>query len=96
MVMERWNNWITANLLAAHSAELEPGPRLDGVLQLVLERALVPELWQFEEVHAGASGGQAVGLGARVLDAERRVQLLNKMKIVVHGFFVRWACSKLP
>lgn len=58
------------------SAQLEPGGRLDGVQQFVPHQVLVAELWQLEQVHAGAGGGQALQVVAAVVDAEDRVKLL--------------------
>lgn len=58
------------------SAQLEAGRRLDGVQQLVPHQVLVAELGQLEQVHAGAGGGQALQVGASVVDAEDRVELL--------------------
>ena len=58
------------------SAELKAGAGLDGVEQLGPEHPLVGELGHLEQVHAGAGSGQAVGLLARIVDAERWVQVL--------------------
>lgn len=38
---------------------------------------LVTELRELQQVHAGAGGGQALQVGAPVVDAEGRVQLLS-------------------
>lgn len=62
--------------LSPSSAQLEPGGRLDGVQQLVPHQVLVAELRELEQVHAGAGGGQALQVGAAVVDAEDRVKLL--------------------
>lgn len=62
------------------SAQLEAGRRLDGVQQLVPHQVLVAELGQLEQVHAGAGGGQALQVGAPVVDAEDRVELLRRWR----------------
>lgn len=58
------------------SAQLEPGGRLDGIQQLVPHQVLIAELWELEQVHAGARGGQAVQVVAPIVDAEGWVKLL--------------------
>lgn len=65
---------------AVSSAQLEAGRRLDGVQQLVPHQVLVAELGQLEQVHAGAGGGQALQVGAAVVDAEDRVELLRRWR----------------
>lgn len=62
---------------AGASAELEAGGALDGVEQLAAQQGLVPELGQLQQVHAGAGRGQPLQVGAPVVDAEGRVQLLR-------------------
>lgn len=59
------------------SAQLKPGGWLDGVQQFVPHHVLVAELWELQQVHASAGGGQAVQVGAAVVDAEHRVKLLQ-------------------
>lgn len=39
------------------SAQLEPSGGLDGVEQLVPHQVLVAELWELQQVHAGAGSG---------------------------------------
>lgn len=58
------------------SAQLKPGRRFDGVQQFVPHQVLVAELWELEQVHAGAGGGQTLQVGAAVVDAEDWVKLL--------------------
>lgn len=58
------------------SAQLEPSGGLDGVEQLVPHQVLVAELWELQQVHAGAGSGETVQVGATVVNAERWVQLL--------------------
>lgn len=62
---------------ARASAELEAGRALDGVQQLAAQQGLVLELGQLQQVHAGAGRGQPLQVGAPVVDAEGRVQLLR-------------------
>ena len=59
------------------STEFETRRGLDGIKKLVPHQVLVAELGQFEQVHAGAGGGQALQVVAPVVDAEGRVQLLH-------------------
>lgn len=60
------------------SAELEARGRLDGVEQFVPHQLLVAELGQFEEVHAGAGGGQTLQVVPSVMDAEGGIELLRR------------------
>lgn len=62
------------------SAELEARGRLDGVQQFVPHQVLVAELWQLEQVHAGAGGGQALQVAAPIVDAEDWVKFLRHPK----------------
>lgn len=63
--------------LSPSSAQLEPRGGLDSIQQLVPHQLLVAELREFEQVHAGAGGGQALQVSAAVVDAEDRVKLLE-------------------
>lgn len=58
------------------SAELKPRGRLNGIQQFVPHQVLVTELWQLEQVHAGAGGRQALQVAAAIVDAEDWVKFL--------------------
>lgn len=58
------------------SAKLKPRGRLNGIQQFVPHQVLVAELWQLEQVHAGAGGRQALQVAAAVVDAEDWVKFL--------------------
>lgn len=59
------------------SAELEPGARLYGVQQLVPHQVLVAELWELEQVHAGARRRQALQVTSTIVNAEGWIKLLK-------------------
>lgn len=59
------------------SAQLEARGALDGVEQLAPQQCLVLELWELQQVHAGAGRGQPLQVGAPVVNAERGIQLLE-------------------
>ena len=59
------------------SAQLESCSRLNCIQQFFLQRRLVAELGQLEKVHAGTGRRETIRLGAAVVDAEGRVELLD-------------------
>lgn len=60
--------------------KLKAGAGLYGVEQLVPQQFLRLELWKLEQIHARRGSGQSIS-DPSVLDAERRVQLLNRTTI---------------
>lgn len=69
--------WARVGPPGPGSAQLEAGRALDGVQQLAAQQGLVVELGELQQVHAGAGRGQPLQVGAAVVNAEGRVQLLE-------------------
>ena len=57
--------------------QFKPGIGGNGVQQSLAQCLCRGVLWQFEHVHAGAGSGQVLITGARGVDAELGVQLLQ-------------------
>ena len=77
-------------------AELKARAGLDSVQQFGSESPLISKLRQLQQVHAGAGSRQAVRLLARMVNAERWVQVLWRANMIQSlSIKSQWRCQQV-
>lgn len=68
------------------SAQLKASSTFNSVEQFTSQKCLVVKLRELQQVHAGAGCGEPLEVGASVVNAERRIQLLKDSRRAAHSF----------